>query len=423
MKKTLLMACGLLVAGAAFAQENVLKDAERGLKVEVPDHARIASMLEGAMADPSTANNVKTWYLAGKNAFQTWQTGWEQLQIGANLDKINMSKTNMSKAIVNGFDYYMKAFTMDTIVTDPVKGKFKAKHSKEMAKTIAGNVNHFYDAGVYLYEAQDFAGAYRAWEIFTLLPTLPQLGKEAPVAAPDSTLAQTYYNMGIFAYQADMKPEALKSFMAAAELGQGEVAYDNALSMAAELNDLAAMEKIANEGFSKFGKQTYIGSLVNIYVKNGEYNKALDMINKALAANPDNAVLHNVKGVLVENRTNEEGISAEEAAKANAEALELYAKAVELDPENPDARFNYGRVLANKAYKTSDDAVDVSNEEYTKLKEEVINPLFKQAAEQLEKSIAINPEANRQAFTILKNIYYNLNDEANMKRIADLELQ
>jgi len=416
MKKILLVACGLLVTGAALAQENVLKEAERGLRVEVPDHAGIATMLQGAMTDPSTANNVKTWYLAGKNAFQTWQTGWEQLQIGGNPDK-----ANMSKSIVNGFDYYCKAFPMDTVVNE--KGKIKTKYSKEMAKTIASNANNFYDAGVYLYEAQDLAGAYRAWEIFTLLPTMPQLGKDAPAAPADSTLAQTYYNMGIFAYQAEMKPEALKSFMAAAELGQGEVAYDNALSMASELNDIATMEKIANEGFSKYGKQTYIGALVNVYVKNGEYDKALTMVNKAIAANPDNAVLHNVKGVLVENRTNEEGISAEDAAKANAEALELYAKAVELDPENPDARFNYGRVLANKAYKTSDDAVNLSNDEYNKLKEDVINPLFVRAAEQLEKSIAINPEANRQAYTILKNIYYNLNDEANMKRISDLELQ
>lgn len=416
MKKIMLVACGLLVTGAALAQENVLKEAERGLRVEVPDHAGIATMLQGAMTDPSTANNVKTWYLAGKNAFQTWQTGWEQLQIGGNPDK-----ANMSKSIVNGFDYYCKAFPMDTVVNE--KGKIKTKYSKEMAKTIASNANNFYDAGVYLYEAQDLAGAYRAWEIFTLLPTMPQLGKDAPAAPADSTLAQTYYNMGIFAYQAEMKPEALKSFMAAAELGQGEVAYDNALSMASELNDIATMEKIANEGFSKYGKQTYIGALVNVYVKNGEYDKALTMVNKAIAANPDNAVLHNVKGVLVENRTNEEGISAEDAAKANAEALELYAKAVELDPENPDARFNYGRVLANKAYKTSDDAVNLSNEEYNKLKEDVINPLFVRAAEQLEKSIAINPEANRQAYTILKNIYYNLNDEANMKRISDLELQ
>lgn len=418
MKKLVLAALGLLMTGPVFAQESVLKEAERGMRVEVPDHAAIAALLKGAMTDPSTADNVKTWYLAGKNAFQTWQTGWEQLQIGANPDK-----TKMSKAIVEGFDYYKKAFTMDTIVTDPAKGKFKAKYSKEMAKTIASNMNNFYDAGVYLYEADDLAGAYRAWDIFTQLPNMAQLGKEAPAAVPDSTLSQTYYNMGIFAYQANMKPEALKAFMAAADLGQGEVAYDNALAMAAELNDIAAMEKIANEGFAKFGKQTYIGTLVNIYVKNGEYDKALDMINKAIAANPDNAVLHNVKGVLVENLTNEEGVSPEDAAKATEEALSLYGKAVELDPENADARFNYGRVLANKAYKTSDDAMNLSNEEYNKLKEEVINPLFVQAAEQLEKCIALNPEANRQAFTILKNIYYNLNDEENMKRISELELQ
>jgi len=418
MKKILLIACGLLVAGTAVAQENVLKEAERGLKVEVPNHAGIAEMLKGAMKDPSTAENVKTWYLAGKNAFQTWQTGWEQLQIGGNPDKVNMSKS-----IIEGFDYYTKAFTMDTIVTNAEKGKFKAKYSKDMVKTIVGNVNNFYDAGVYLYEAKDLPGAYRAWEIFTILPTMPQLGKDAPAMPVDSIMAQTYYNMGIFAYQADMKPEALKSFMSAAKFGMGEVAYDNALAMASELNDISAMEVIANEGFNKYGKQTYVGSLVNVYVKNGQFDKALTMINKAIATNPDNSVLHNVKGVLIENRTNDEGITPEEAAKANEEALGFYKKAVDLDGENADARFNYGRMIANKAYKTSDDAGNLSNAEYNKLKEDVITPLFKQAAVELEKAISLNKDANRQAYTILKNIYYNLNDEANMKRIADLELE
>lgn len=418
MKKILIIACGLLVAGTAAAQESVLKEAERGLKVEVPNHTGIAEMLKGAMQDPTTADNVKTWYLAGKNAFQTWQTGWEQLQIGGDPNKVDMSR-----AIIDGFDYYKKAFTMDTVITDAAKGKFKAKYSKEMVKTIVGNTNNFYDAGVYLYEAQDLPGAYRAWEIFTILPTMEQLGKDAPAMPADSVMAQTYYNMGIFAYQADMKPEALKSFMNSAKYGMGEVAYDNALAMASELNDIDAMEVIANEGFNKYGKQTYVGSLVNVYVKNGEFEKALNMINKAIEANPGNSVLHNVKGVLIENRTNDENISAEEAAKANEEATALYKEATELDPENPDAHFNYGRMLANKAYKTSDDAGDLSNAEYNKLKEEVINPLFKQAAAELEKAIALNKDTNRQAFTILKNIYYNLNDEENMKRIADLELE
>lgn len=414
MKKLLLLACGLVVAGTSFAQESVLKEAERGLRVEVPDHDKIAGMLEQAMKDPSTADNVKTWYLAGKNAFQTWQTGYEQLQIGANPDK-----TKMSRAIVNGFDYFNKALPMDTVVD--AKGKVKTKYSKEIAHTLGTSPSNFYDAGVFLYEANDLKGAYRAWEIYTLLPTMTQLGKEAPEMPADSVLAVTFYNMGIFAYQADMKPEALKSFTAAARHGQGEVAYENALAMASELGDYEKMEEIATEGFEKYGKQTYIGALVNVYVKNGEYEKALTMVNKALEKNPDNSVLHNVKGVLVENRTNDENISAEERAKANEEALQLYAKAVELDPDFAEARYNYGRIIANKAYMINDDSSELSTKEYNELKENTIDPLFRQAAEQLEAAIRLNPEGNSQAYVILKNIYYNLKDDDNMQRIEQMQ--
>lgn len=415
MKKLLLLACGLCMAAASFAQESILKEAERGLRVEVPDHNKIAGMLQQAMTDPSTAENVKTWYLAGKNAFQTWQTGWEQLQIGGNPNKVNMSE-----AIVKGYDYYLKALPMDTIID--AKGKVKTKYSKEIAHTLGTSAGNFYDAGVFLYEANNLKGAYRAWEIFTLLPTMTQLGKECPAMPEDSVMAVTFYNMGIFAYQADMKPEALKAFLKAAQYGQGEVAYDNALAMAQELDDMPMMETIANEAFAKYGKQSYIGALVNVYLQRHEFEKALEMVDKAIVGNPDNALLYNVKGVLIENRTNDDNISQEDLIKYTDEALGLYQKAVALDPQNVDARYNYGRVLANKAYKTSDDAYELSAAEFNKLKKETIDPLFRQAAEQLEATIALDKEAHRDAFKILQNIYYNLEDEANMNRIKELEL-
>lgn len=415
MKKLLLLACGLCMTGASFAQQSVLKEAERGLRVEVPDHNKIAGMLEQAMQNPETANDVKTWYLAGKNAFQTWQTGWEQLQIGGNPDKVNMSKS-----IVKGFDFYLKALPMDTVID--AKGKTKTKYSKEIAQTLGNSTGNFYDAGVFLFESNDLPGAYRAWEIFTILPTMKQLGKDCPPMPADSVMAMTYYNMGVFAYQADMKKEALKSFMQAAKYGQGEVAYDNALAMAQELEDMPVMEAIANEAFAKYGKQNYIGALVNVYLQRHEFEKALEMVNKAIAGNPDNALLYNVKGVLIENRTNDDNISPEDFAKYTDEAIALYKKAVELDPQNVDARYNYGRVLANKAYKTSDDAYELPTAEFNKLKEEVIDNLFRQAAEQLEATIALDKEAHRDAFKILQNIYYNLQDEENMNRIKELEL-
>lgn len=418
MKKLLLLAYVVMSAGAAFAQEAVLKEAERGLKVEVPDHKRIASLIETAMQDPGTNRLAKTWYLGGKNGFQTFQTGYEQFMVGAKPDLVYMSNS-----LLNGYDYYMKALSLDTIIDD--KGKIKTKYSKDIVKALAASSQQFNDAGVWLYEANDMKGAYKAWNIMMSLPHLEILGKAAPAEMPDSAQATTYYNMGIFAYQSEMKREALDAFMKAAEKGYGETAYDNALAMANELEDIEAIERIATEAFQKFGKQTYIGSLVNIYVKRGEYEKALTMINKALESSPNSAILYCVKGVLVENRTNDENMDAAEKARTNEEAIGYYKRATELDPNNGEAHYHFGRMIANKAYMLgdSDEAAKMSTSEFNVFRDEQIVPLFRQAAEQLEQAIAIDPEQNRQAFTILKNIYYNLNDEENMKRVEELQLQ
>jgi pentatricopeptide repeat protein len=416
MKKFIILAGCMAMAVCTYAQESVLKEAERGLRVEVPDHSKIATMLRGAMADPTTSNNVKTWYLAGKNDFQTWQTGYELLQAGNNSDP-----TSMSRAIVEGYQFYMKALTMDTIIDE--KGKAKTKYSKEITKTIASNYKNFYDAGVYLYQAQDLKAAYHAWEIYSELPTLACLGKDAPAAPIDSLRAETYYNMGIFAYQSDMKEEALSSFTKAAKLGHGSVAYENALAMASDLGRTDDIVALAQEGFAKYGTQNYIGALVNVYVKTGDYDKALDMVNKAMEDTPNNAMLYNVKGILTENHVNQEGLTAEQIDAYNTEATEYYKQAAELDPEYAEGQYNYGRMLANRAYKISDDAYQLSTSEFNKLSENTIKPLFKEAAGYLEKAIAIAPESNRDAYTILKNIYYNLKDEENMNRISELQLQ
>lgn len=415
MKKAITAACAMAFCLPVVAQVQTLKEAERMLKVEVPDHRRIASMLDGAKQDPTTANDVKTWFLAGKNGFQTWTTGFEQWQQGAQPDK-----TAMSKALISGYDDFMKALPMDTIIDE--KGKTKTKYSKEIVKTIAANAGSFHDAGVFLYEANDLGGAYRAWDIYSGLPTLAVLGKEAPAADNDSVQGATYYNMGIFAYQADMKPEALSAFLRAARKGHGDVAYDNALAMANEIGDREVIQEVAEEAFAKYGKQSYIAELVNLYIREKDYDKALEMINRAIDNNPSNSILYNVKGVLIENTVNEDGIDPEVAAKANENAIQLYRQAVDLDGENAEARYNLGRMIANKAYKLSDDSYDLPTPEFNALRENTIEPMFHQAIEQLEKAIAINKDVNRQAYSILKNLYYNLKDEENMERVRQLEM-
>ena len=77
--------------------------------------------------------------------------------------------------------------------------------------------------------------------------------------------------------------------------------------------------------------------------------------------------------------------------------------------------------LCEKAYAISDGAKDATQAEYLKLREEQIDPLFREAASHLEEAYKLD-ENQRDALRYLRNIYYNLNDEENLKRIELLQL-
>lgn len=420
MKKVLLIACGLIMASTAMAQENVLKEAKRGLQVEVPDHAGIANMLSNALKDPATAENVEAWYLAGKNAFQTWQTGNQLKAIGETPDEVNMSK-----ALISGFDYYDKAFTMDTVVTVDKKGKekIKTKYSKEMANTINSNYKNFEQAFGILYNANDIENAYRALKVYTTIPTYAPLGAKAPQAPVDSLNAQDFYNLGMLALMLEKPQEAIPAFEAAMKYGFGVSAYYQIIRAANETKDENLIEKYGMEGFQKYNDPYFLSQLVALYAQQKNYKKGHDIIAAAIETDPNNATLYRFKGITAELISEEDGVSPEDAQKYKDEAFKSYEQAYKIDPEDPEVLYNYGRILTAVAYKTSDDAVDLSNAEYTKLKAEVIDPQLRQAAEVFEKALAKDPETHRDIFSMLKGIYYNLNDEANMSRIEELQLQ
>lgn len=58
--------------------------------------------------------------------------------------------------------------------------------------------------------------------------------------------------------------------------------------------------------------------------------------------------------------------------------------------------------------------------EYNKIKEEQIFPLFREASTYFEKAYELDSENMGDALRYLRNIYYNLNDEANLKRVEAL---
>ncbi len=95
----------------------------------------------------------------------------------------------------------------------------------------------------------------------------------------------------------------------------------------------------------------------------------------------------------------------------------MFANALAVDSNNAMANMQFGRTLCEEAYKLSDSA-PTSPDESEKFYNEKIVPLFKEAAQYLEKAWSIDNN-NSDALRYLENVYYNLHDENMMKDVKN----
>ncbi|MDE6316035.1 MAG: hypothetical protein K2L71_06180, partial [Muribaculaceae bacterium] len=268
------------------------------------------------------------------------------------------------------------------------------------------------------------AVAYEACDIYTSMPQMTDLlGKLTPEAPADTTMAQNLYNMGIFAYTAKMYPEATEAFYKATIYDYpGCDAFNNAIACAGMAGDNDRKFEIAKEAFAKRGSENsgYIGEIINGYIDRKQFGNAMEWLDRAIAADGSNAQLYNAKGILIESQIPEDA-SPEVVQKSNEEALELYKKAVELQPENGMWNYHYGRMLSNKGVRIVDASAELPASEYNKVLEQQVFPIYRDAIIYLEKAIAADPDNTRGALPLLRNIYYNLGDNENMQRIEAMQ--
>ena len=156
-----------------------------------------------------------------------------------------------------------------------------------------------------------------------------------------------------------------------------------------------------------YGKEDsrYIGYMINNFIDKKEFVKADELLDKYIAADPNNGQLYFVKGVLLDN----EG--------KGDEALQAFQKSIQLDDKNARAMFQLGYKYYQKALEIDqNESANMSNAEYKDLRTNKIDPLLRQASEYIEKAYALDNELS-EARSALRNIYYILNDEENLKRV------
>lgn len=407
MNKHLFAAAAIMMGVAGMsAQTQVLKDAERAIK-DGKSPAEVVAIITPAFSDPETQSNAQTYYIPGKSLFGEY----DQLYALKQFNKLpEGGDIIMADDLVAGYGFYMTALPLDSVVD--AKGKVKTKYSKDIINTLAGHVNDYHTAALAYWEVKNFNGAYDAWQIYIDMVDNPVIAAKMNNVPADTIIGEIAFNQGVAAWQADSLANALKSFELAKSKGfTKKTVYDYALAVAQGLGDTKKMYEIALEAQPIYGKEDpmYIGCIINYYLQEQQFDQAFQMIDEAIANDPTNAQYHFVKGILYDNQ--------EKTDEAKAE----FYRAIELDPENSAALYQYGRMLCNEAYVLSDSAPNTPAES-EKFYYEKLVPMYQEAAGYLERAWAADND-NVDALNALYTVYYNLHDEAKMEDVEARKLQ
>ena len=413
MKKIFILSlCLFAVAGTMSAQKSLVKEAEGKSKGYNVDYSSARKLLKPALTNAESKDDAQTWYVAGNIEFGDYDNQLGKKAVGQSVDN-----AKMGHALIDGYNYYMTAFTLDTVPELEKNGspklnkdgspKVKTKYSKDMAKKIAAHYNDFINAGQSLWDEKDYQGAYDAWAIYTSAPTNKSFGDDAPKMPNDTLIGEISYFQGLAAWQAEKLDAALASFDKAMTTPYKSTSlYDYAISVAAQAQNNDKIIDYAEKANALYGDSIskYLTIIINDKINNEKYDEAQTLLEKAIKINPNNAELNDVLGVLYQSRNNLE------------KARELYTKALSIDPNYAKAQLDLGRVIYAQAAAIDESSNSLSTADYNKVRAEKIDPMLKQAVPYLEKALDDDNTAT-EARRLLRSLYYCLGDETNLKRI------
>ena len=400
MKKIIILSTAMLCGMSAFAQMNVLKDAERSMKAKEP-MKKVVEVVTPAFTNPETSGMAQTWYIPGKAAFNEYDN---LLGLEAFGKLPENGKATMGANLLDGYDYMIKALSLDSITDE--KGKIKTKYSKDIVNTLVGHYNDYNNNGINLWNLEDYKGAYKSWGIYLDMSAQPLKFKGITVPH-DTILCEIAYNQALAAWQAKDLQASLNCFLKSMDLGYNKKnIYDYAISVASELNDTTTLLSLARQAIPLYGNEdsNYIRFIINDYLVRKDFDNALVAINEAISQDPNNAEYYSVRGIIFDTQDK------------RAEAKDAYKQAMNIDPDNSKANYFYGRALYQDAYEASDKGPSDVNEIDAYFKANV-KPLLEEAAIYLEKANQLDPE-NADPLKLLENVYYSLNDE---KKLEDVQ--
>ena len=369
MKKMILFAAAAIMAFGASAQMSLVKDLAKKVGTGNPQaYAEALEAIQPALMNPESANDVLTWYTAGKAAFGLYDTMFGAKSLGQPVDD-NM----MNEVLSAAYEYYQNALPLDSVVEVDKNGapklnkdgskKIKTKYSKDIIGALTAHMGDIANAGNIYLQANDWVNAANAYGNYADIARAP-FAIANGVAPADSVLSQVRFFQAYSQYQAKDFAHAYENFTKARKMGY-------------TANNIVEFQTSS------------LANMVQTMLDANEYDKAMNFIQNALNADPNNAILHDIMGFTMELK---DGIEA---------ALPFYRHAAEVDPTYANAFFDVGRCLYLQAQKIIDDNPSATTKDLVpKLK-----PIYDEALPFLRKAIELDPE-NTKPKSVLDDILY-----------------
>ncbi|MDO4790647.1 MAG: tetratricopeptide repeat protein [Porphyromonas sp.] len=401
MKKTLVIAIlGAAFAMPTFGQEKVVKQVQRLIKADKPNIKEARELIKPTLENEETKGSAFAWFVAG----EVEKTLVEGEKIKMALQQ-PYNEVNFYNGLKNMYDLYLKASELDALPNE--KGKVKKRYEKGIKSALGNNHGFYINAGSYYLNQQKNAEAYPFFKIYMDIKDLPMF-EGSPIAAKDSVSMQVAFFKAFAAQSVDSKL-AIQEYEA---IKGDDYRRSDVYQLLAEAykkdGDNAGYERTILEGAKLFPKEKFFTfNLINSYIQSGRNDEAIEYLTKAIQNDPENVELINVLGKVYD-----------QGKQDPDKALEYFQKALSINPNHSESIIDTGRVYYNKAValKAKTTESGVSPADAKKYDAEAIE-LFKKALPYFEKAVELEPEST-QYLMALRGIYYNLGNDAKVAEIS-----
>ncbi|MBN1927422.1 MAG: tetratricopeptide repeat protein [Prolixibacteraceae bacterium] len=317
----------------------------------------------------------------------SWPRTWEvRGQILQDIYRKNIEGL-INEPLFEAYNSYKRAIELDE----------KQQLSKSLLIDLTLLQTDLSDYAINSYNKEEYETAVKCFEIYLDINNLPIMQSNADVASVDTAII---FNTGLAAFKAKNYNKAIKYFNEAIKYNyNSESCYFSVYNAYQAMGDTLASLNVLKEGFEKHPNNEILNvELINYYIlTENKPEEALKFIDMAIERKPDNATLYAVKGKALDQMGRYD------------EAIEIYKKSIEIDPEQFRPQFNLSAIYFNQGVEIINAAIELPLNETDKYDAEIekAKEYFKKSLPYIEKAYSID-STQIDIMESLRTIYLRL---------------